>query len=289
MLTRLFFAIFVSLFAAISTAHATTPSLSVAFAYGSQPDTMALQAHDWVVVEPAHLSTPPQTKHTQWFAYLSLGEVSADRSYAKQLPDAWLLGTNQAWGGKIIDQRPVDWPHFVVEQMVAPLWNAGYRGLFLDTLDAWQSVSDTPAEREAHAAGLVRVIHAIKQRYPDIKLIANRGFEVIPQIHSMLTAVAFESYFRGYDAANKRYQAVSDADRQWLDSQLQPIRDRYQLPIIAIDYVHPNEAPLARSTRNSRASTDRIIARSVGERAATSVTLIRRACPIRRASPDLLR
>lgn len=251
MLPRLVTVIIVSFYSLCAIAQEANSAPSVAFAYGRAPDTQALQAHDWVVVEPAHLAKPPQSPRTQWFAYLSLGEITADRSYAKLIPDAWVLGNNKAWGGKIIDQRPTAWPDFVVNQMVRPLWNAGYRSFFLDTLDAWQSVSKTDAERKAHAEGLVRVIKAIKKHYPEAKLIANRGFELMPKTHDDLVAVAFESYLRSYDAANKRYQAVPEADRQWLNGQLQAIREQYHLPIIAIDYVPPSEHALARSTADA--------------------------------------
>lgn len=220
---------------------------TVAFFYGRDVPVAELSAYDWAVVEPAHLPAPP-TGHTQWLAYLSLGEVTPDRAYARQIPAAWQLGKNQDWGGWIIDQKAAEWPDFVVEKMVTPLWNAGYRGFFLDTLDSFQIVSKTEAERQAQMAGLVRVITAIKQRYPDAQLIANRGFEIMPQIHRLLGAVAFESLYQGWHAGKRQYQEVSPQDRQWLLAQIQPIRQEYKLPVIAIDYVPPHQRALARQT-----------------------------------------
>ncbi|AOY00817.1 bifunctional glycoside hydrolase 114/ polysaccharide deacetylase family protein [Jeongeupia sp. USM3] len=225
-------------------AHAALPS--VAFYYGDQPPLEALSTFDWAVVEPAKLPSPPVRGHTRWFAYVSIGEVSADRSYAKALPQGWILGRNPAWGGVIVDQSQPEWPAFVVERMVTPLWQQGYRGLFLDTLDSWVGLAKTPAARQAQADGLVRVIRAIKARYPEIRLIANRGFEVMPQIHDALAGVAFESLYQGWDQGSKRYRSVSDADRAWLRQQLKPIVDDYKLPVIAIDYVAPNKRAEAR-------------------------------------------
>ncbi|MDR3410688.1 MAG: endo alpha-1,4 polygalactosaminidase [Formivibrio sp.] len=221
---------------------------SVAFYYGDTPPTEVLQAHDWAVVESQNLPSPPVGGNTQWFAYLSLGEVTADQSYAKDIPAAWKLGKNAAWNSWILDQRPAEWPDFVVNHIVAPMWDAGYRGFFLDTLDSWQSIAKNDAERKAQAEGLIRVIAAIKARYPEVKLIANRGFEIMPQIHSWLSAVAFESYLRGWDADKQRYQIVPESERNWLNEQLRPIRGQYHLPIIAIDYVSPVEHELAKTT-----------------------------------------
>ena len=227
-------------------AHAGTPS--VAFHYGDTPPTTSLGAFDWAVVEPEHLPHPPTQGQTQWFAYLSLGEMTSDHAYAKDVPAAWKRGKNTAWDSWVMDQTQPDWPAFVVNRIVTPLWKAGYRNFFLDTLDSWQIIARTDAERAAQTAGLIRTITAIKTRYPEIKLIANRGFEIMPQIHTWLSAVAFESYYQGWDASKKRYIQVGQEDRDWLDEQLRPIQEKYQLPVIAIDYVHPTDRALMRTT-----------------------------------------
>ncbi|MGT2493987.1 hypothetical protein ACU4GD_34545 [Cupriavidus basilensis] len=57
---------------------------------------------------------------------------------------------------------------------------------------------------------MVAVIRAIKARYPDARLIFNRGFEILPQVSQLAYAVAFESLYRGWDQAGKRYTEVSD-------------------------------------------------------------------------------
>lgn len=238
----------VSVLCLLTTAELHAAPNSVAFYYGETPPVPALQAHDWAVVEAQHLPSPPVSGNTQWFAYLSLGEVTEDQPYAKDIPATWKLGKNTAWNSAILDQRPADWPDFVVNRVVAPLWEAGYRGFFLDTLDSWQAIAKTDADRAEQAAGLIRVVAAIKARYPEAKLIANRGFEVLPQIHPWLSAVAFESYLRGWDPDKKRYQPVSEKERNWLNEQLHPVREQYRLPIIAIDYVPPAERDLARAT-----------------------------------------
>ncbi|SFN81699.1 hypothetical protein SAMN05660284_02326 [Formivibrio citricus] len=223
-------------------------SPSVAFYYGNPVPVDRLQAYDWAVVEPAHLPSPPKGGNTQWFAYLSLGEITADRPYAKDVPAAWKASRNIAWGSWVIDQTSDEWPAFVVNRMVDPLWKAGYRGFFLDTLDSWQMIAKTDAERQKQIAGLMRTIAAIKARYPEARLIANRGFEVMDKIHPWLSAVAFESYFQGWNAEKRRYQPVSEEDRRWLDGQLKPIREQYRLPVIAIDYVPPADKALALAT-----------------------------------------
>lgn len=214
---------------------------SVALFYGANPPVQQLSAFDVVVVEPdaqfdprAHAKT-----HPAWFAYVSVGEVNAHRAYFSSMPPAWLSGVNEAWRSQVVDQTAPGWPTFFVDKVIAPLWKKGYRGFFLDTLDSYQLSVKTDTARAAQEAGLVNVIRTIKTRYPKAKLIFNRGFEVLPQVHDLAYVVAFESLYRGWDAVKQRYTEVPQADRDWLLMQATTIRDKYRLPVLAIDYCDP--------------------------------------------------
>lgn len=223
---------------------------SIAFYYGSKPPVDALQAFDVVVVEPDSGFDPRQavTPATAWFAYVSVGEVLPSRSYFNALPKAWLAGSNEAWRAHVIDQAADGWPAFFVEQVIVPLWQRGYRGFFLDTLDSYQLVAKSDADRTRQEAGLASVIRAIKARYPEAKLIFNRGFEILPQVHQLADGVAFESLFRGWDQGKGRYVEVSENDRDWLLGQARTIRDQYHLAVISIDYCPVADRPCARET-----------------------------------------
>ncbi len=233
-----------------STPSASVSAPNIAWYYGDKPPVGQLRAFDAVVVEPDHGFDPSQLKtpSTQWFAYVSLGEVTPERRWFKALPKAWLLGDNAAWASRVVDQAQPDWPAFYVEHVIKPLWDKGYRGFFLDTLDSYQLVAKDDASRAAQEAGMVRVIRAVKARYPDARLIFNRGFEILPQVHDQAYAVAFESLYRGWDQGAKQYKEVNDADRAWLMDQARKIRDEYHLPVISIDYCPPADRACARDT-----------------------------------------
>jgi polysaccharide biosynthesis protein PelA len=229
-------------------ADAAAPLRSIAFYYGAHPPVTELSQYDAAVVEPDHGFVPPAPStasadasgtRTVWYAYVSIGEVHASRSYFSAIPPAWLHGANDVWQSSIVDQSSKGWPEFVVNKIVAPLWREGYRGFFLDTLDSYQLVATTDAARAAQQAGLVAVIRAIHARFPGAYLILNRGFELLPEVHDIVDAVAFESLFHGWDQKNQRYIDVPAADRDWLLAQARTVRDRYILPVISIDYCDP--------------------------------------------------
>lgn len=224
---------------------------SFAFYYGAAPiPVQQLSAFDNVVIEPDSGFDPKSAgaNHTDWLAYTSVGEVTSHRSYYARIPKSWLIGGNHAWGSSVVDQAAPGWPKFFVEQVIAPLWQKGYRGFFLDTLDSFQLVAKTAAARQRQQEGLAAVIRAIKASYPDARLVFNRGFEILPQVHQLAYAVTFESLFRGWNQAARRYTEVPQNDRDWLLAQAKTIREQYGLPVVSIDYCAPKNRACARET-----------------------------------------
>jgi uncharacterized protein (TIGR01370 family) len=224
--------------------------LSIAVFYGANPPWDELRAFDVAVVEPEHvpLAKLKEFKQTELFAYVSVGEVDKHRAYLADIPEAWRLGRNPNWDSVVIDQSKPEWPEFYAQHVIQPLWESGYRGFFLDTLDSYQLVAKTAEQRARQEAGLVALVGELRKRFPAIKLIFNRGFEILPQLHDAVFAVAIESLFQGWNAAQQSYKPVSEKDREWLKSQIQTIRTDYHLPVLIIDYVAPGQRELARQT-----------------------------------------
>jgi hypothetical protein len=223
---------------------------NIAFFYGAHPPWTELQAYDIVVVEPAYVADPGNrsTARTQVYAYLSVGEVEYHRPYAADLPQGVVAGKNEIWRSHVIDQTHPEWPSFFLDRVVAPLWNAGFRGFFLDTLDSFHLIAKTDEDRDAQVTAIGTLVRKLRARFPEARLIFNRGFEVLPQVHREADAVAAESIFRGWNPKTRQYVEVSEDDRAWLLGQLRRIRDEYQLPVVAIDYTAPAERELARAT-----------------------------------------
>ena len=230
-------------------AGSATAAPNVAWHYGSNAPLDELKAFDIAVVEPGH-GYDPKSYHTttsELFAYVAVGEVQESRDYAREMDKAWLIGDNPAWGARVVDLANPAWQRFFVERIVAPLWQLGYRGFFLDTLDSYQLAAKTDAARRAQEDGLVAALTLLKARFPEAKLIFNRGFEVLPRASKLAFAVAAESLFGGWDAAGRRYVDVAPADRDWLKNQLDRVKSQYGLPVYVIDYAPPGERERARS------------------------------------------
>lgn len=236
------------LFLVCPAAHAQNPS--TAFFYGQRAPLDLLAQFDQVVVQPEHIDNLAalQKGGTEVFAYLSVGEAERFRSGYRELDKRWFLGVNHGWGSDIVDLTQSGWREHLLEKRMAALWAAGYRGFFLDTLDSYQAVIKDPAGQTAQARALAGLIRAMHQRFPGIKLLFNRGFEVLPEVAGLAAGMVAESLFQSWSPLEKCYTQVNEQDRAWLLGRLQEARDRYHLPVTVIDYLPPQQRELARQT-----------------------------------------
>ena len=229
-------------------ASAQNPSeQAAAFYYGPHIPWQTLSIYDFPVVEPDQATGVPDTfREQRFYAYVSLGEVLASRPYFTNLKPEWLLGENPDWGSRIFDLSSPGLRDFLLKQVIAPLWQQGYRGFFFDTLDSYQLVAKTPEQGEQQRQGLAALINQISRRYPQARFIFNRGFELMPLVEAPVDAIAAESLYQRWEAGKQRYAPVPEEDRQWLLNQFAAMRDQYQVETIAIDYAQPAEREQAR-------------------------------------------
>jgi len=223
----------------------TTKNAHTAVFYGPNPPSDVLSQFNRLIVEADNIK-PAELKqllsnNASIFAYLSVGEVAPSRRWFNRLEPSWMLGENKVWDSKIMDLASPGWQDFVIETLVSPLWQKGYRGIFLDTMDSFKLLTASPGAEKKQIRGLTDLLNRINKRYPDMRLIANRGFEVLPSIGHMLEAVAAESLFASWDNSRKVYTETKESDQQWLITELEKVRREFDVDIIIIDYMAPDE------------------------------------------------
>jgi hypothetical protein len=222
----------------------TSHSGDLAFYYGDSknPPLNQLKLYPNIVVQPYSGIDPKQlnTPTRQVFAYVSLGEAWSMNQYGEPLDKRWIIGKNLAWHSLVLDQTNPSWQKFYMDKIITPLWNQGYRGFFLDTLDSYRLVSTDPESMKKQQEGLIALIKAMKHKYPDAKLILNRGFEIIPRIHADLSGVVAESLLHGWNNQTQQYFTVSAEESHRLLIELNAIK-KMGLPVTVVDYVHPRD------------------------------------------------
>jgi uncharacterized protein (TIGR01370 family) len=220
---------------------------STAFFYGQPVPGELFERYERVVVEADSLDLEqlPEAAGALAFAYLSVGEAERWRSGHEALPRQWFLGVNPAWNTDVADLTAPGWRHYLLDQRMAKLWQEGYRGFFLDTLDSYKVVVSDAADQQRQKRALLSLIREMHQRFPDAELLFNRGFELLHEVGQLASGVVAESLFYGWDAGAQSYREVSESDRSWLIERLQTARRRYSLPVTVIDYLPPDERELA--------------------------------------------
>lgn len=224
---------------------------SFTFAYGSLQDKSAIVyygdeisypivgIHDYIIVQPKHTNTFTHgfsLYKDKIYAYLSIGEIELNAHGYEDINTSWIVAKNEAWKSDVLDIRNKEYQQFIFTHQIEPLLAKGFKNFFFDTLDSYYFYAKKPEDIVQSQQALASFINEFHKRYPNAKLVVNRGFGIIDQIHNSIDAVLFESYYQGLSGKDLTYHPVSDTDRAWLDTQLLKIR-KYNLDIIAVDYM----------------------------------------------------
>ena len=223
---------------------------STAVFYGANLPTNILSQYSRIIVEPDNVKAEEllalRAQESDVFAYVSIGEINPSRKWFKKIKPAWVLGDNKVWDSKVMDLASEGWQGFLIDSIITPLWDKGYRGLFLDTMDSFYIFAKDKEQQEKQTEALASLMKKIGKRYPKIRFISNRGFEVLPSIGEQLEAVVAESLYASWDNGKKVYKETSENDQEWLLNKLNSIKKDLSVDIIIIDYAKPENRTKAK-------------------------------------------
>ena len=221
---------------------------NTAFFYAGSPPIAELAAHDRVVLDPRLVTDAEVAKlratGTDVHAYVSIGEIEPSDQFYDSIPQSAVLATNEGWNTSVIDLTSPAWRSLILEKRIAPLARRGFNGLFLDTLDSYHLTKDL----ERQKAALVSLIGEIQTTSPNLKLLLNRGFEVLDALPAKVTGVVAESLYKSFNPSTGEYRDVPAGDRDWLLQRFQESR-AYASEIIAIDYLPKLDAVAEKTAR----------------------------------------
>jgi hypothetical protein len=223
--------------AAAEAPKAVSPTnLTTAVYYGRDVPRELFAHYDRVVVEADHFPAAPVSPRAQVLAYVSLGEIRSSRAWHKDVPQKLVLGTNGPWGSEIVDTKSPEWQAFVLDRVIAPLWSQGYRGFFFDNLDSYKRIATEAPRHAEHARAIARIITTLQQRHPEVTVVVNRGFDVLPHV-PRIDGLVVESLLATCDPTGRNCRAVPEAERNALLALLRGVRARRSVPITVVDYV----------------------------------------------------
>ncbi len=210
--------------------------------YGKDISYSMVGIHDYIIVQPELIDVYShgfKIYKEKMYAYVSINEIQESIKEYKYVDKSWVISENREWGSKVLDIKNRDYQEFIFKRLIEPRMKDGFQNFFFDTLDSYQLGTKTEKERETSRKELIHFLKEFHTRYPDAKLILNRGFDVIDEVHEGIEAVLFESYYNGL-GGETGYKELSDGDREWLDIYLDKIK-AYDINIISLEYLSADE------------------------------------------------
>ena len=227
------------------------PAWAVFYGAAAEPD--AFTGIETVILDPGFLGSIAEIAKlgSTPYGYLSLGEIKKSGPWFPHLSGGnVLLDENRSWPGTFtVDVRKDAWRKLMLEQAVPRLLAQGFQGIFLDTLDTPPYLEQLDAVRYGgmHAAA-VALVRDIRRAFPDVPLIMNRGYALLPELAGAVDAIVAESLLTTYDFASKSYKWVPDKELKAQISLLRPALSRTGSPlrILSLDYWDPADSQTIR-------------------------------------------
>jgi uncharacterized protein (TIGR01370 family) len=177
--------------------------------------------------------------------YLSLGEVEDYRPYFAALQsELTLLEENDIWKGSyLIDLRDGHWKAQLIEKLIPDILARGFDGIFLDTLDNATFLEEKDGRKyKGMTAAASDLVISIREHFPQITIMMNRAYELLPDVEQHIDIVLGESVYGTYSFEEKKYRPVSEDIYRRQIGLLQAARKRCpSLRVFTLDYWNPED------------------------------------------------
>jgi polysaccharide biosynthesis protein PelA len=214
--------------------------------YGVAAEEAVLAAYDIVVLDSAFQGSIGQlaAAGSRVCGYLSLGEIRTSDPFIDELDHAALLPENPDWPGtRRVDIRSPSWRSLILDRQIPSLAAQGFTGLMLDTLDTPPYLELTnPSRYRGMRDAAVALVAAIRACRPDMLLIMNRGYALLPDVVGKLDALIAESLITSPDRQTGGFFWVDSEQVELQLALLRPAtRRRPPLPVLSLDYWDPSD------------------------------------------------
>jgi polysaccharide biosynthesis protein PelA len=215
--------------------------------YGTTADERILAAYDVVVLDPEFQGSISLVAEggARVCGYLSLSEIRKSDPFFGFLDGAALLPENPDWPGtRRVDIRHPSWRTLVLDRRIPSLVTQGFTGLMFDSLDTppYLELLD-PVRYHGMREAAIALVETIRARWPDMMLIINRGYALLPDVLLKVDAVIAESLVTSPD---QRVGGFTWIEPRQVELQLRLLspaaRRRPPLPILSLDYWDPDDA-----------------------------------------------
>jgi uncharacterized protein (TIGR01370 family) len=177
--------------------------------------------------------------------YISGGELDEDVSNYNELKDNFILiHENKNWeGAHVVDIRDPKWTAYIIQDLIPDILRKGFNGIFIDTFDSVEHLEQKdPNKYSGMKSAASNMIKTIRMHYPNIKIMVNRGYEILPNIARDIDYVLAEGTVANYDFETNKSSLFPDSIIQEYAEKHAELRQiAPHLQIMATDYWDMND------------------------------------------------
>ncbi len=177
--------------------------------------------------------------------YISLGEVSKDRSYFNEVKNQGLLfEKNNNWPDSyFIDLRRKEWTERVIQELIPNILFQRFSGIFIDTIDNAEAMEkNNPAKYGGMMKAAINLIKTIRLHFPQIKIMLNRGFALLPEFNDELDMVLAEEIFAEHNFTTGKNKVGNQAVYMELVEELKAAQKKNpKMEVYTLDYWDPKD------------------------------------------------
>ena len=215
--------------------------------YGETADEEILARYDIVILDTGFKGSIERVAATgaTVCAYLSLGEIRTSSSIFNLIDTKILLEQKPNWPGTFrLDVRQASWRALVLDRLIPAIRDRGFTGLLYDTLDTPPYLEQLdPEGRRGLGSAAADLVRAIRMKYPDMLLLMNRGYALLPTVVRYIDGVVAESLMTSFDQrqlGGYKWNEMSEVAAQ--QALLNPAyRHGTTIPILSLDYWEPDD------------------------------------------------
>jgi uncharacterized protein (TIGR01370 family) len=213
--------------------------------YGPATNPQAAHSFDLLVLEPDHARpiAPLRGPMSRLLGYISVGEVERGRPFATALEKAGALqAPNPNWpNARAVDLRHPAWKSLLIDQLIPEVLAKGYDGIFMDTLDTAEAIQRAnPIENAGIVEAGVTLLKAMRERFPGMVMMLNRGYALLPAAAPYVDLVLGEAMASRWNFEAKRYEMTTQQDWDWQATHLRAAKQANPALMLAtLDYWDP--------------------------------------------------
>jgi polysaccharide biosynthesis protein PelA len=177
--------------------------------------------------------------------YVSGGELDSARSDFNEIKQEHiLLEQNPNWKNSyIVDVRSPRWTAHLIEDVIPEILRKGFDGIFIDTLDSIEDLeAKNPRKYRGMTQGAVNMIKTIRRHYPQMKIMVNRAYKILPRVARDIDYVLAESTLAQYNFSTGNSSLFPDEIYEEYVTKAEKLkRQAPHLQIMTVDYWDMND------------------------------------------------